>query len=312
MGYARLNYEISRVPKERCRDGLSEWFAQKFPARMRDREVYAVMKSGAHGLVELEQLTDRPPSGGLFLRGRCDWWGSEDQVAVRYGIEALFLPQAKARELERAAIERNTKEGRRIDAEVAVGPSGLAVLKGYRWEPLGVTLKTEVAPVSAGEVVRKGDQRPVVAVVVELKNHGDQPVAVWAPAGGAAFRLLPEVRWGETRCRWAGADRPRPKPEAADIRTLQPGESLSTRIDLAAPEWAVVCREEKGGDERRAAIPSVAERTVAGWCFQIEYTPPDPTACAGLPGGDVLWRQNLRTAVFHPMASAPDPKVQRR
>src|SRR6185436_16903307 len=80
---------------------------------------------------------------GLFIRGRTDrsWDG---RVAVRYGLEAYFRQQGKGQELEQS----RQRDGIQVplEMEVAVGPGGLAVLKGHRWSALGIGLDLETAP----------------------------------------------------------------------------------------------------------------------------------------------------------------------
>jgi uncharacterized membrane-anchored protein len=335
--YVRLGYEISRVPRELCRDGLAEWMdgrtkakpydwneERRDQARLRDRQVYAVLREGPHGLAELVVLTDREPVTGLFLRGRVGW-ADKDAISVRYGIEALFLQQGKAKELELAAGKRTREDGVLLDAEVAVGGSGLAVLKGSRWEPLGITVTTELesadavaartagqdktaqpAKIVIGEMpARRAREssdrnRPVVAVTVELKNHGEQPLAIWAPADGSAFRLEPRKGWGDSRCRWVGAERERAKPVAADILILKPGESRKVRLDLTAAEWAVLYGKDEKSEERTVTLSELADNDRHNWSFLIEYRPPTAAECAGLPGADALWLKGVRSRAFSP------------
>jgi len=333
--YVRFGYEISRVPRELCRDGVavamddlkkmnaSDWREQRRrAAALRDRTVYAVLREGPHGLAELVALTDREPATGLFLRGRASW-ADKDAISVRYGIEALFLQQGKAKELELAAVKRTREDGVLLDAEVAVGGSGLAVLKGSRWEPLGITVTTELEPADAvaartagqettaqpakiviGEMpVRRTREasdrnRPVVAVTVELKNHGEKPLAIWAPADGSAFGLEPRKGWGDSRCRWVGAERIRANPAAVDILVLKPGESRKVRLDLTAAEWAVLYGKDEKSEERAISLSELADYDRHNWSFRIEYRPPTAAECTGLPGVELLWQKSVRTRLF--------------
>jgi uncharacterized membrane-anchored protein len=314
--YVRLGYEISRVPRALCRDGLAAWMegreraadeewraTRRRLAALRDREVFAVLGTGPHGLAQLEALTDRRPATGLFLRGRVSH-GDAREVTVRYGIEALFLQQEKAQELEQEVAARGAKDGVPLDAEIAVGDSGLAVLKGRRWEPLGLTLRTEAAPRDEAATGERRGARPVVAVVATIRNHSALPVAVWLPADGGAFRLDPRPGWGDSQCRWVGAGRARPQPAAADIRILKPGESQVQRIDLTAPEWAVRVRTEDGSPERTLAIPALANEDRHGWSFVLEYAPPSVESLAGLPGAEDFWLPALRSRAFFPGGGA--------
>ena len=148
--------------------------------------------------------------------------------------------------------------------------------------------------------------RAVVAVTVELKNHGERPLAVWAPGDGRAFRLVTRKNWGESRCRWVGADIPPAKPDAAEIVILKPGESRKVRLDLAAPAWALRYSENATGEELATSIPGLVEQDVRNWSFRIEYAPPTAAECAGLPGAELLWQKAVQTRGFSPTSDRAD------
>ncbi|HQF38296.1 MAG TPA: GDYXXLXY domain-containing protein [Opitutaceae bacterium] len=300
--YVRLGYEFSTVKKEQCRDGLVAWFAAKGPERMRDRVVYAVMKPGPHGLAEFVALTDRRPAEGLYLRGRADSDWSRESLQVRYGLEALFLQQDHAKALEVEAARQRWTEGRTIDAKVAVGTSGISVLAGYRWAPLGVTLETELGPRRQNAPASRAEY-PVVAVNVTFKNHGEQPVALWLPADPAgAFRLVPDPLWGVAECRWNQPSGPAPVPQASEVRRLAPGEEATVRLDLARPEWLVVIREKETGAERSVAVAELGG-VPAGVRFLFEYVPPAESVVRDWSSADRLWLAPLRTPAFYPRES---------
>ncbi len=296
--YVRLGYEFSTVKKEQCRDGLAVWFTEKNPERMRDRVVYAVMKPGPHGLAEFVALTDRRPADGLYLRGRADsdWMG--EALRVRYGLEALFLQQDHAKALEVEAARQRWTAGRTIDAKVAVGTSGIAVLDGYRWEPLGVTLETELGPRLQNAQASRAEH-PVVAVNVTFTNHGTEPVALWLPADpAAAFRLVPDLLWGVAECRWNPPTGPAPVPQAGEVRRLAPGETATVRLDLARPEWGVTCRENEKSAERLVSVADLGG-VPAGVRFLFEYVPPAEAVVRDWPSVDLLWLAPLRTPAFY-------------
>ena len=331
--YVSLRYEVSRVPRELCRDGVAIWMDElrktdadwqvrhRREAAWRDHEVYAVLREGSDGLAELTALTDRRPAAGLYLRGRVSWADAES-VGVRYGIEALFLQQEKAKQLETDAARRARESGVRLDAEVAVSGSGLAVLKGSRWEALGITLEVETgtpalatntatsntaaqAPVIdlPSKPVRRGRRtsepgRAIVAVTVELKNHGEKPLAIWTPGDSRAFRLVPQKNWSDSLCRWVGDGLAPAKPEAGEIVILKSGESRKVRIDLTAPAWALRYRDNEKAEELATTVPGLEELEVPEWSFRIEYAPPPATDCAGLPGAELLWQRSVRTRAF--------------
>jgi uncharacterized membrane-anchored protein len=342
--YVRLGYEISRVPRELCRDGLaarmdelkklsgaSDWRKHRnAAARLRDLPIYAVLRDGPHGIAELVALTDRRPESGVFLRGRVASWSDGNFVSVRYGIEALFLRQEKAKRLETDAARRARESGVRLDAEVAVSGSGLAVLKGSRWEPLGITLEVETGtPATAASPTvpnttaqapaidlssrplrrgRRGSDpaRAIVAVTVELKNHGEKPLAIWAPDDGRAFRLVPLKNWSDSSCRWVGDGIAPAKPEAGEIAILKPGESRKVRLDLTAPAWALRYRDNEKAEELATTVPGLVELEVPEWDFRIEYVPPPAAECTGLPGVELLWQKSVRTRAFSPTSARSD------
>lgn len=342
--YVRLGYEISRVPRELCRDGLaarmdelkklsgaSDWRKQRdAAAKLRDLPIYAVLRDGPHGIAELVALTDRRPESGVFVRGRAESWSDGNSVSVRYGIEALFLQQEKAKFLEIDAGKRARESGVRLDAEVAVSGSGLAVLKGRRWEPLGITLEVETgtpamaassatpnttaqSPVIdlSSKPLRRGlrgsdPTRAIVAVTVELKNHGEKPLAIWAPDDGRAFRLVPQKNWSDSLCRWVRDGIVPVKPEAGEIVILKPGEGRKVRIDLTAPVWALRYRDDAKAEELATTVPGLAELEVPEWDFRIEYVPPPAADCARLPGAELLWQKSMRTRAFSPTSARSD------
>ena len=297
--YVRLGYEFSRVAEERCRDGLAAWFADAQRLRFRDREVFAVLAPGAHGLAEFVALTDRRPATGLYLRGRANSSWNDGPLVVRYGGEALFLQQDKAKDLEVEAARQRWKEGRTIDAEVAVSEAGLAVLVGYRWEPLGITFETELGPLVPGGSGALERERPVVGVTVTLKNHSEAPVAVWVPADtGAAFRLVPSVLWGEQVCRWARPEELQPVPRAGEIRVLEPGQAAALPVDLTQARWTLRWREKEAEPERPVPFVAMGGVPYPGARFALEYQPPPIEAVRGLAGAELLWHGGLRTRTF--------------
>ena len=96
--FVRLRYDISAVAPGQFRGGLPEHAKEKgYP-------VYAKLKMGADDLYSLDYLSDEEPTDGVFLRGRLrrDWrlTGGGNAVAVKYGIEQLFVEQGSGRAIE--------------------------------------------------------------------------------------------------------------------------------------------------------------------------------------------------------------------
>ena len=114
--YARLNYDISRIP------------ARDLEGRPRQNErVYVLLKSGADGSFEYVSAALEPPKTGLFIQGRVQFSGVKTH-RIRYGIEAYFAPPERAR-----ALERILREDAR--ARVFVSPSGRATLQTILGSP---------------------------------------------------------------------------------------------------------------------------------------------------------------------------------
>lgn len=79
-------------------------------------------------MAEFESLSAQP---GVFLRGRTERsWGQ--QLDVRYGLEALFVPTrgAKAGHWNRPGGPRPSRYP--LEMKVALSPDGIGVLNGYR------------------------------------------------------------------------------------------------------------------------------------------------------------------------------------
>lgn len=300
--YARLDYEISRVPRSMCRDGAVKWFDGKpgeLYRQLRDRRVYAEMKTGPEGLTELVALSDRPPPAGTYLRGRTESLNG-NILLVRYGIEAFFMQQGKAGKLEDS--RGGDHAGVPLDMEVAVSPGGLAVVKGYRWEPLGLTLTLDRPPRPAVPA-RPGDRRRgITGATVELKNHSDQPVAIVVRPQGRSFRLVRNERWGwvanQPAYQWVGAADVLPPPGPDQVRILPPGQSYREHLDFTNPAWFVIDAQGKNGPSGPVSLETLTDAW--GSSFRIEYAPPAAAECAGLPQAGLIRHTRLQSRAFSP------------
>lgn len=301
--YARLDYEISAVPRALCRDGVAAWFDENtvYSREKRDRRVYAVLeRDSGVGVASLVALTDREPAEGLFLRGRVDWITSHE-IRVRYGIEALFMEQGRALEFENTA--RYEKVGVPVNAEVAIGAGGLGVLCDTHWEPLGIAVRLvrRERPEGEADSTEARARAGVISAVVTLKNHSESPVAIVDRPGGGSFRLIVADRAGPAMYVPVPRDEVATAPDARDIVLLGAGESREVTLDLTQPEWFVVKPAQPGTDA--ATAPPVALETLAmewGSWFRIEYVPPSQEACAGLPDAAAIRHARLRSRMFTP------------
>ncbi len=293
--YVRFNYEIGDVPRALCRDGVVAWLdgAATSGRSLVDRRVYAAVKLDGAGVAEIVSLSDRRPADGTVIRGRVESV-NRDRVRVRYGVEALFLQQGSGRVLE---AEQRSRPGLAFKMELAVGESGLAVIKGHRWEWLGLTFQRETVkePAAGKSVARRETLR---GLNLEWKNWGDRPLAIVTGTGaGSRLRLVSGGQgFQEGRFRWVGENRAAEPVQAKDVRVLQPGESFREFLDLEAAAWFVVDREKPGSAP--APMRTVEESWTAS--FRVEYRPPSVQESAGLPEDEKLSRSRVRSATFNP------------
>jgi uncharacterized membrane-anchored protein len=270
--YVRLDYEMGHVSTNQVR-GVT---ATQAGVRQGQR-VYAILRDGPGGVARLDHVSGVAPDTGLFVRGRTDR-SYGPFMNVRYGIEAYFVQQEKGRILE---------DGRRrgevrvpLEMEVAVGRNGLAVLKGYRWCPLGMGLSFVTAT-----------NRQVRSVTVRLVNVSSNDLAVVDAPGGRSLTMEPDAfrAWNEPEWQWVGAQTPRPDLLDEDVRVLKPGESHEIRVDLESPEWFV----SKPGDKPRG-VGGLAWRAM----FRLAYRSPSPEACRRLKHGSLIWQGELLSQAF--------------
>lgn len=293
--YVRFNYEIATVPKKLCRDEVLTWFGEQNyrDSRLRlDRRVYASVKVDRNGVAELTSLSDQVPSSGLFLRARVASVYS-DTVQIRFGAEALFMQQGKAREFE--DLVRGEKQGVPLNIALAVNSSGLAALKSYHWEPLGITLALDRAPAPANP--NPENRLPGLrGVTVQFKNHSERPVAILASEEARFLRLIParEFMGNENALawEWTRAAEQRPKPRPDEVKLLSPGETYRIHLNFGSPEWFV----RKGTNGSPTSLTSLAQEWSAS--FRIEYEPPTEEACADLPQADLIRHARLRSRMF--------------
>ena len=290
--YVRLSYDLNFVPRRLCRGGVAAWFEEPgiVYRQIRDQVVYARLAIGADNLAGLVELTDVKPTDGLFLRGRTEWHDL-NTVHVRYGIEAFFMQQGKARQLEKEMWEE--RQGVLLNVDAAVGRSGIAVLRDFRWEPLGITLAFERENNTQPGVVNPLRGR-LMAVDIEIRNHGEQPVAIADRPGGGSFRLVPNERVQSGEFSWVGADLPPSPVGPGDIIVLQSGAIHRARIDLALPRWFV----RRGPDQDPGSMSNLIDAWNAS--FRIEYVPPRPDEIPDLPSGDLIFRRTLSSRAFTP------------
>jgi uncharacterized membrane-anchored protein len=117
--YVILSYDFSTLPREGI-EGLS---GQRW-SKMKGTTVYVpLVTDSVPGHMRAEKATINKPASGLFLRGQLGDYGR-----IKFGIEAYYVQERTGRKYEMAIRER------KLSAELAVSPSGQAVLKGLRIE----------------------------------------------------------------------------------------------------------------------------------------------------------------------------------
>jgi uncharacterized membrane-anchored protein len=282
--FVRLDYEINHVTPPPS--GPPATGARR--ARDRHEVVYTRLLPAGEGLYEAGGTTTQRPTEGLFIRGRTEegWRFGAAGPIVKYGIEQFFVEQGQGKAIE---DRRGTRNGLQVpmEVEVALGGSGTAVIRGYRWSRLGLRL----------EVVRRPAQRRPNApppegplspkLRITLANASDAPVAIADFADHCAFRLVPvqsdpgAARVAEpTQCTSA-------KPGASDVITLAPGQSQAAEIDLSEPRWFVLDKDGK----------SVEAGTLPGFArYRIEYRAPPP---GELAEATTLWRGRIASQAFN-------------
>jgi hypothetical protein len=243
-------------------------------------------------------LSDRPPASGPYLAGRIDF-SNVDVINVRYGIEALFLQQGAARAVEAARFKEHA--GAPLDVDVAVGASGMAVLKGYSWEPLGITVTFERPPRPRPIRGIFQPQTGPTAALVKLVNYGPADVAVVQKPDGGSFRMVPDTRRtnGQPAYHWVGESGPPADLSGATVVVLKPGQTLETRLDLAQPKWFVTGPNTGSPN----GVPVSLHDLKNGWnaWFRIQYSAPTSAQSAGLPHAELIWHRAVTSRAFGAM-----------
>ena len=282
--FVRLSYEIARIADEQVRGALAD---PKSEARKGDR-VYAVLRKGADDLYALDYVTDRKPEQGVFLRGRLseDWRTARGgrSIPVRYGIEQLFVEQGTGHDIER---RRGTRDGLQVpmEVEVAVGAGGTAVIRGFRWSRLGMSLK-----------MLRFNRRPRNAKLdevteplspklqVSLQNVSDAPLTLADPGDHCGFHMQ-QTAWVSRQYRPVYAGCRGLSVSANDLVSLAPGEAYTVELDLSEPRWQVEVDGKIGEIGRYADNDS----------FRMVYQAPE---AALRLAGDAAWKGALSSRAF--------------
>ena len=282
--YVKLDYAMNHVPTNRLRGVSFIKRAEHEQQSLRGKQVYAVLRNSGGVISSLDYVTDQKPDDGLFIRGRIDrywyWGGGEDVIPVRYGFEAFFMQEDKARALE----GQRRRDGIQVplEMEVAVSGKGVSVLKGYRWSTLGIGMKLEmVSPTN----------RQVRAATIQLVNVSSNDVAIIDLPDAQSMALENDwIRsWGNRDVSWVMAGKPRAQATDDHVVVLKPGGQHEIHVDLTQPHWFV-----SKGNEQAKSLRDLQ----GGSMFRLIYRPPDPGECQGLKRASLIWHGELPSPAF--------------
>ena len=280
--YVRLNYEISRIAV----DEISG--ADNLKGIKKGDKLYVSLQEGPNGLYEFAQARLQKPKEGIYLTGRIPHSHRSLRqgypIWVNYGIEAYFVQQGKGRDIEK---RRGNRTGVQVPLEmaIAVGTGGKAVIKGYRWSPLGIGLQVLRSPTRD----RQGPEAPGSATVrLTLANASDKDLAIVDLPDDCSFSLEP-IPWAKQRWVPAHGFCRSVIPRDSDIIILAPGQQKSIDLDFSSDRWLV------------SADGKVSQIGTLDWTeqFRMVYRPPDEKDCLHLERRDLIWHGYLPSRVFH-------------
>jgi uncharacterized membrane-anchored protein len=280
--YVRLNYEISRIPVSKLIDTSGVDKLNK------GDKLYAVLKKGPNGLYELVGAGTNKPDGGVYLRGRIphkyQTLRSGSPIWVTYGIEAYFVQQGKGKKMERRRGSRNDIQIP-LEMEIAISHGGKAVIKGFRWSPLGVGLKILQSPPRNPQA---DDDLKSATIRLTLANASNAPLGIIDMPNYCSFSLE-AVPW--TKKNWIPVDNSCESrlPNDTDVVILSPQQEISVDIHFSDERWLV-----KDDDVTK-------EIGVLDWSeqFRIVYRPPNESVCQQLEKRELIWHGYLPSRVFH-------------
>ena len=279
--YVRLDYEISHLPKSLWAEDI-----KKHPrinadyGNERDLRVYTVLEAApGSNLAKAVQVSSERPETGTFIRGRIERCRG-DVMHVNYSIGALFVEQGKALKSEN---KMRQDAGMRVpmEIEIGLGKDGIAVIKGYRWSPLGIGL----------EIERDENNRPASARLT-LLNCSSSPLGIIDLPEGQSFKLSRDFRnmYRENKWQWVGREE-RMEVSEKHIVVLKPDESHETDINFDDPSWYIT-KGDKVNSLNKPRPDSRRQR------FRFIYDPPPPAEIDDVPNSDILWHGELRTTTF--------------
>jgi uncharacterized membrane-anchored protein len=280
--YVRLNYEISRIPLNKLKA------AADIKELKKGAKLYIRLKEGPNGLYELVNAGVEKPNTGIYISGRTFYPYRNLQpgnpIRVNYGIEAYFVEQGKGRDIEKRRGGRTDIQVP-LEMEIALGHNGKAVIRGYRWSPLGIGLQVLRSPPRN----QQAQEGPMSATVrLTLANVSDTPLAIVSLPDYCSFSLE-AVPWSKKS--WVPAHHPcgQAIPTDVDVLVLAPQQKKSFDFDFSKERWLVK------DDENVKQIGSL------DWSeqFRIVYRPPSGPQSQHLSRQELIWHGYLPSRVFH-------------
>ncbi len=313
--YVTLGYEIATIPAEKFGPGLKKYIAEFAKCNAenrywRGREIvlYTALKvDPVSGVAEIAMADLTPPASGLFIKGRAFPNGYYTNLTgVAYGIDAYFVQQGKGRELERRAPP-GTPEGIQVPMEmqVALGRNGTAVLKGHRWNALGI--EVQIQEKDAKNAIKstvtgaRGKSKGKI-IRVTLFNAGTAPLAVVLPSDLRTLRFQRMESWNVPGGNVSVPRTNQPPLTDADVRVLKPGEKATADIDPAKPEWFVKTKPD-------APPRPLGSRDGEYHSFRIVYEAPTAEICQRLKEATRIAHTPLEGRQFSTYEFKPDENL---
>ena len=252
--YLRLNYDINLVSTGAYRG------PQPLESLRRGDKIYAALRPGYEGVYHLKALYSEPPAGDIFIEGRLDRQLAE-QLRVRYGIEQLYRQQGEAKSMELTQRGSETVP-RPLDIELAVDEQGRALIRGYRWADLGMSVNWKEGDKTLAENALN---------TLEVRIHNFAPEAIWLmdDPQHCAFTFNGEQKAAVVQ---------RSACETPEPQRIEAGGDYRFSLSILSRQWKLSDAEGKGN------APALQRRS-APVRLQLHYSSP-------VSGSDA-WRGEL-------------------
>lgn len=305
--FVRLNYEISAIPKAKTKDmepdktADADDYGRYGYGGKKGSKVYTVLKDAGNGIMELDYCSSKKPGTSVFLRGRTDYnWRfgrAYSPLYVKYGIESYFVQEGTGKEIEEKAGNRNSVQTP-MEMEIALTTSGTAVIKGFRWSPIGIGIKILESPARRNPInndqedqaKNNKNERKSIKIMLTLKNTSERELAIVNLPEFRSLSLEP-VLWAQSEFSPAVKSDSAILPTDKDIIVLKPGATFDCEIDFANPRWFV--KTEKDTMEI-GLIDNQWENM-----FRIVYRPPSAEQCKMLDKNQIIWHGFLQSRAFN-------------